>query len=376
MINDFPRYRLAEALTAQPVTPAGAGSGRFVLYGAGSKGRETLAVLRRQGCKVAAFIDRIGAGECEGVPIVTADSVEAAELAQDGCTAIVTVFNPGADPLPIHESLAAAGFSRIVGMVEARQLGLVNDAYWLGVVDAMTPPAAEAEWLFDKLADEQSRRALVEAIALRRTGDVRLLRSPSPSDQYTPVGVSLPRAHVRLVDGGAFDGDTILHLVAAGIEIDAVAAFEPDPANYATLARRARLGAPTAKATFWPCGLDAETRQMRFKADGLASSGMTEHGELLIQTVALDEALPDWNPTYVKLDIEGAEAGALRGMAETLRAARPALAVCVYHKPADLWKLPRLVDELLPGAAFFLRSHAWNGFDLVLYALPHEMATS
>ena len=376
MINDLSRDRLAEALAAQPVVPLGVGSGPFVLYGAGSKGRETLAVLRRQGCKVAAFIDRIGVGECEHVPIVAADSVEAAKLAKDGCTAIVAVFNPGADPLPIHESLAAAGFSRILGMVEARQFGLANDAYWLGAIDAMTPPAAEAEWLLDKLADDQSRRALVEAIAMRRTGDVRLLRSPSPSDQYTPVGVPLPRTHVRLVDGGAFDGDTILHLVAAGIRIDAVAAFEPDPVNYAALVRRGCVGAPAAEVTFWPCGLDAEARQMRFRAEGLASSGMTEHGELLIQTVALDEALPDWNPTYVKLDIEGAEGSALRGMAETLRTARPALAVCVYHKPADLWKLPRLVDELVPNAAFFLRSHAWNGFDLVLYAVPHEMATS
>lgn len=368
--------RLRAALAAQPVGPAGVGSGPCVLYGAGSKGRETLAALRGQGRHVAAFIDRSDVGECEGVPILAADSAEAARLAREGYPVIVTVFNPAADPQPIVESLAAAGFSRIVGMVGARQLGLVNDSYWLGAVDAMTPPPAEAEWLFGTLVDDQSRQTLVEAIALRRSGDMRWLRSPSPADQYTPAGVPLPQTHVRLVDGGAFDGDTILHFVAAGIDIEAVAAFEPDPANYAALVHRGRAAAPAAEMTFLPCGLDAETRQMRFKANGLASSGMTEHGELVIQTVALDEALPDWNPTYVKLDIEGAEGSALRGMAETLRAARPALAVCVYHKPADLWKLPRLVDELLPGASFFLRSHAWNGFDLVLYAVPHEMATS
>lgn len=350
------------------------GRGPFVLYGAGCKGRETLAVLRRQGRDVVAFIDRSGVGECEGVPIYAAASPEVGRLGRQGCTAIVTVFNPGADPLPIHETLAAAGFRRIVGMVEARQLGLANDAYWIGAVDAMTPPAAEAEWLFNALADDQSRQACTEAIALRRTGDVRWLRSPSPSDQYMPAGVPLSRTAVRFVDGGAFDGDTIVQLRSGGFQIAALAAFEPDPANYELLVRRARAAVPTAEATLWPCGLDATSRQVRFQANGLASSGIAERGELMIQTVAFDAALPNWKPTYVKLDIEGAEEDALRGMANTLHEARPAVAVCVYHKPADLWQLPRLVSEFLPNADFFLRSHAWNGFELVLYAIPREMA--
>ena len=233
-----------------------------------------------------------------------------------------------------------------------------------------------AEWLFAALADDLSRRTLVEAILLRRTGDVSQLRSPAPSEQYLPAGVPVPRTNVRFIDGGAFDGDTILQLLNAGISFEAVAAFEPDLANYATLVGRTTDSLGSAAATFWPCGLDATTRQVRFQADGLASSGIAENGEAIIQTVALDSALPRWNPTYVKLDIEGAEADALDGMAATIQAARPTLAVCVYHKPADLWKLPRVVTELLPNADLFLRSHAWNGFDLILYAVPREMAKS
>jgi hypothetical protein len=80
--------------------------------------------------------------------------------------------------------------------------------------------------------------------------------------------------------------------------------------------------------------------------------------------------MPSFNPSYVKLDIEGAEADALQGMANTIRSARPALAVCVYHRPADLWELPYLVDGLMPECRLYLRAHAWNGFELVLYAIP------
>jgi FkbM family methyltransferase len=164
-----------------------------------------------------------------------------------------------------------------------------------------------------------------------------------------------------------------LNMLAFGMEFEALAAFEPDPVNYTALIQRTREAVPAIAATFWPCGLDATTRQMRFHANGLASSGISDDGELVIQTVSFDEALTNWRPNYVKLDIEGAEASALRGMADTLRRARPAVAVCIYHKPADLWELPRQIDDLLPDSRLYIRSHAWNGFELVLYAVPREM---
>lgn len=376
MTADKARDRLTAALTARSPADRDSPPGPFVLYGAGSKGRETLKVLQKQGHEVRAFIDRDRCDEHAGVPILTPDDPAVLQFAAQGCTAIVTVFNPGVDPLPIHDLLADKGFPRVVGMVEARHFGLVSDVFWLAAPDQMVPPAHEAERLFESVADDLSRRTLEEAIVLRKTGDVRQLRSPTPLDQYVPSGVPIPRTNVRFVDGGAFDGDTIVQLLNAGIRFESVAAFEPDPLNYAALVERTKNPLGNIAATLWPCGLDAVPRQVRFSASGLASSGIAEQGSEVIQTVAVDTALRGWRPSYIKLDIEGAEADALRGMSATLQTARPAVAVCVYHKPADLWQLPRLVADLLPDADLFLRSHAWNGFDLVLYAVPREMAKS
>jgi FkbM family methyltransferase len=373
MTNEPTQEQLVAAMDAQPPTPGIVGAAPIALFGAGGKGRETLALLRQQGREVVAFLDSTSKGECDGIPILPPNDPAVKKLAHNGCTAVVTVFNPLVDPLPLHEMLQKVGFARTLGMVQARELGIARDAYWLTDSAAMTPPRAEAEWLYDNLADDQSRRTLIESIALRRTGDVRLLRSPSLSDQYCPVGIALPRKGLRMVDGGAFDGDTIVNMLASGIEFEALAAFEPDPTNYAALIERTRKAVPTIAASLWPCGLDATTRQMRFNAHGLASSGMSDRGALVIQTVSFDEALSNWRPNYIKLDIEGAEALALRGMADTIQRVRPAVAVCIYHKPADLWELPRLIDNLLPDSNLYIRSHAWNGFDLVLYAVPREM---
>lgn len=376
MTPDSDHERLHSLLTAPLTAVVPLSTAPLVLYGAGRKGRATLRLLREAGYHVAAMIDSTASMPCEGVPVLRLQDPEVASLARNGATAIVTIFNPGVDPLPVHHALATSGFGRIVGAVELCQLVSGTDAYWLATSDAMTPSVEEAGWLFDTLADKKSQETLVEAVGLRRTFCPTRLREPTTQDQYDPSGVPLLRSGVRLVDGGAFDGDTIAHLTAAGLQCDAIAAFEPDPANYATLGRYVAGRPPCKEISLWPCGLDRSTRQVRFHADGLASSGIADSGDIVIQTVSLDEALPCFGPTYVKLDIEGAEEAALQGMANTLRSFRPALAVCIYHKPADLWELPRLVDELLPDCQFFLRSHAWNGFDLVLYALPREMVTS
>jgi hypothetical protein len=85
--------------------------------------------------------------------------------------------------------------------------------------------------------------------------------------------------------------------------------------------------------------------------------------------VALDDVLPRFAPTFIKLDIEGAEIRALRGAAEMIQVHRPRVAACVYHLPGHLWEVPEYLRELLPENRLFLRYHGFNGFDAVAYAV-------
>jgi len=346
---------------------------KLVLYGAGNKGREVLNALRANGHAVDAFIDRRSLGEIDGLPVISPDEPRAKRLALNGHTAIVSVFNFAVDPLEVHATLETIGFQRVVGAVELRQHFVIGETYWLGSSAEMVPPAAIAKSLFHRFKDSESIFTLEDAIALRRTCDPRYLRRLSAFDQYAPSTVPTPKTALRFIDGGAYDGDTLLGLRKAGCGFDAVAAFEPDPHNFIRLAGHVRQGGSAKETFLFPCGLGSHTEQVRFRSQGLSSSAIAQDGESLIQVVAIDDCVPMFRPNYVKLDIEGAEASALKGMKNTIRESRPALAVCVYHKPSDLWEIPRLVDELLPDATFYLRAHAWNGFELVLYAIPNEM---
>jgi hypothetical protein len=76
------------------------------------------------------------------------------------------------------------------------------------------------------------------------------------------------------------------------------------------------------------------------------------------------------HPTFIKMDIEGAEMDALRGARETIQKHKPILSICVYHRQDDLWRVPLLIESMAEGYRFYLRPHDVDGWQLVCYAVP------
>jgi FkbM family methyltransferase len=341
-----------------------------VCYGAGGKGRQVSEMLQSAGVPVLGFIDREPREAIRGIPVYGLQDSIVAEFAAAGRLAVVSVFNHLVSAHPIRDSLANAGFQRIVGFGELCQTIPVPDTYWLAEIKQMLPHVADSEWLRGRLADNESRKLLSACLDARTAADATLLPPPSVSDQYYPEDIPLPRHNVHFVDVGAYHGETIAGLIATGFELTEVTAFEPDHANFRQLVRAASGLSSDIRTYLYPCGLSDSQRFVRFDARGEASDLGVDIGKETAMLVALDQVMPRGNPSYVKFDIEGGEAAALGGARDTIRRSRPALAVAVYHRPADLWQLPRMIDDLLPDSHFFLRLHGHHGFDLVLYAVP------
>ena len=86
----------------------------------------------------------------------------------------------------------------------------------------------------------------------------------------------------------------------------------------------------------------------------------------------MDEILAGLSPTYIKFDVECAEHDALVGGSRTISANMPVLAVCLYHRPEDLWDLPLLVRSIRPDYRFYVRRHSDERWETVLYAVPAD----
>ena len=81
----------------------------------------------------------------------------------------------------------------------------------------------------------------------------------------------------------------------------------------------------------------------------------------ILEVDAIDNVLAGGRATFIKMDIEGAELDALKGAEKTIRAWRPLLAICAYHKPEDRW---------------YLRAYRREAIEVVLYAIPPERQES
>lgn len=81
----------------------------------------------------------------------------------------------------------------------------------------------------------------------------------------------------------------------------------------------------------------------------------------------MDEYLEE-KCTILKMDIEGSELKALNGARKIITEQKPKLAICVYHRPDDLYMIPELIHDLVPEYRFKIRQHAYSPFETVLYA--------
>ena len=343
----------------------------IVIYGAGNCGRNLARVAKDQGIRVLAFLDARAEslGAIEGIPCLSPVGEETRSFAGRGIPAVIAVFNYAADPTPIITLLKEAGYASIISYYEIHErLGMAPE-FWLAPRHGLYERREEILGGLDLFQDPVSRQVYHDHLALRLTFDQSLLASPAIKTQYAPPDIPAPRQPLRLVDGGAFVGDTVDFFIDQGFRMEAVAAFEPDMINFRKLVEASsRYTKAGIETLLYPCGLGAETGMLRFQGGQGAGSQLTESGDLHVQVLALDDVMPNFNPTLIKLDIEGAEPDALRGASRTINQCMPDLAVCVYHTPAHLWELPGLIRAKFPSYRLSIRSHRFNGFDTVLYA--------
>ena len=341
-----------------------------LIYGAGNKGKQVAAFLVDRGHEVIGLADAAanGAETWLGLPIRRLEDWRT-KGTDRSATIVVAIHNCHVDMAPLLAWLAQGATARIVNPVEFQAIfsRQFPDSYWLAGPEAYDGQDDNLTDLEELLADDTSRDLLRRVVEFRLTGNYAALPAPTPTEQYCPADLPRWLQPLRFVDAGAFTGDTLRQFKRCGHEFEQIVAFEPDPENFGHLSR---CVADLGGGICLPCGLSDTTRQLRFAAEGTGASRIADDGQQFVQCVALDEALPGFRPTLIKMDIEGAEPDALQGAARTIAACRPALAISVYHRPAHLWTIALLIDQWRLGYRFYLRMHGHSSFDLVLYALP------
>ena len=160
-----------------------------------------------------------------------------------------------------------------------------------------------------------------------------------------------------------------------GTRVSQALALEPDPVSFARLKHNLTVAGDdiAGRTQALQAAVDEASGRRAFCGLGHQGSGFGETGDM-VETVTVDDLvaanIPPQQRLYIKFDVEGAEAGALRGAARTIAQRLPFLAVSAYHRPEDLWALARQIASYHDEYRFKLGSHGADGADLMIYAVP------
>ncbi len=228
---------------------------------------------------------------------------------------------------------------------------------------------------FSLLADAESRSTYFTHLSW-------LLGQPAVAEVHAADSTYFDSRLIQLgpreffVDGGAFNGDTLnTFLDLTQQKFDRIVAFEPDLQNYRAMA--AAIGQlqdeVRSRIELRNSALGRQRGRTRFAAGCGELSRCSDAGGTEVEIEAMDDSLAGSIPTYIKLDIEGAEPDAIRGAETLIRRHSPKLAVCVYHEPEHLWSLPLLIRSINDSYRLYLRYYR-DTADLVCHAKPANAA--
>ncbi len=344
------------------------------VYGFGATGKCVVDQLLDGGShNLRLIVDR---GKCgstyRGIPIVSLPQIkDQCDPSKTNC--LIGLHNHYVDTGKLYEELAAAGFKNIYSIGNCSTIGIhvrLPNGYWLDPDFRLEDHRQELQDVSRLLADAESRHILQQIVAYRDSGDLRQCPVPSSLDEYMPHDLPRYSDPLRLIDCGAFTGVAIEKFISAGHVLESLVAFEPDLSNYEKLTKK-DFGA--TRSLCLPLGVWSSGAQLRFSDQGTMGSAISADGHTVIQCVAIDDALKNFFPNLIKLDVEGAEVEALRGAQATIESQRPNLCVSVYHKPGHLFEIPLLIKAWNPDYQFHLRVHEFNTFGVVLYCLNPKL---
>ncbi len=341
------------------------------LFGAGGAASWALQGFIREGIEINGFLDdnANNLNKIDGFPIYLPNSEEIDISTRANSKVVFMVMNPNVEVDKIEKRMLDLGWKEFISFEDFVNQEYINNGKRCSMLDPIPfennkTSVHEARSL---LSDKESLK-LFDAFISFCCQD-KVYDFPAISQKpYFPTDLPRWSENLRIIDCGAYTGDTILSALENKYKIESCYCFEPDPGNFSKLVKTLKT---IPNSYCWPCGVFSCNKTFKFSSGGDTGSSISHEGDISIQCVALDDVIPNCSPNLIKFDIEGSEQAALKGAKNLIRKYRPMMAISVYHLSTDIWKIPLYINSIIgPRAKYFLRKHSRSIADTVLYIYP------
>jgi FkbM family methyltransferase len=295
-----------------------------------------------------------------GIQLLKSDSVDKNALIINCSTSI--------SPISVKRNFQQKNFHCVVDYFE-----LTETPYCLNLPDFSIETQNDytlhiKNWseVYERLSDELSKKTFEDILLFRLTCNPGFMNNYSVrlKDQY--LEYFMEYSHEVMVDAGAFDGDTAELFCLEYPDYKSVHLFEPSEINISKAKKRLEN---FERIEYHNSGLSDAEGAVLFEDDLGSSSKVSETGDSKILVDRLDKLITQ-PVTLIKMDIEGWEIPALIGCKNHISQNNPKLAIAVYHKAEDFWKIPELVLSMNNNYGIYLRHYTEGWSETVMFFKP------
>ncbi|MBR5223724.1 MAG: FkbM family methyltransferase [Clostridia bacterium] len=218
--------------------------------------------------------------------------------------------------------------------------------------DFLHKNAETLKWVYDRLADETSRKTFENIIYYKLSGKINYLLDCEVS-QDEPYTSFLKLNNDSFLDLGAYNGDTALDFAKRCKNYNSITAVEPDKKTFKKL-----LLNTEHLENFKPINacISDKCETVNFKMLGGRNSVLGD-GKDQINAITVDSL--NFAPTYIKMDVEGEEVAAINGAKQTILSHKPKMLISAYHRTDDLITIPKAVLDIRDDYKIYIRHFSY-----------------
>ncbi|MBR2042776.1 MAG: FkbM family methyltransferase [Clostridia bacterium] len=213
----------------------------------------------------------------------------------------------------------------------------------------------ELKTVYNLLADDLSKKVFENTVYYKLTGKSKYLTEIETSRDEAFELLNLKGE--SFLDLGAFNGDTVEEFLKYSPDYKEITAVEPDSRNFRKLSLNTQ-GVENITLINAAVGENQGSIQMaKNKGRGNSQTGKTVE----VSCITVDSLSA--SPSYIKIDVEGAELSAIRGGKNTIEK-KPKMQIAAYHRSEDLFSIPLEVLKVNLSYKIYMRKHkalpAWD----------------
>lgn len=281
----------------------------------------------------------------------------------------IILWTATGSPLQVKNRLDELGFKNISyqALLKYSSLDLIEPPFISDFEDNFSQNRDKYLNTYALLADELSKEIFTKVINFKISGDYSFMQgfTNNHEGQYFDKAILPDFKNISFLDGGGYVGDTAEEVIKNYPDFKKIWLIEPIPENLRIAKRVLNY---YENIEFIPYGLGEKQETLYFNEEKSFST-VYGNGTQSVEINTIDNIVIE-SVDYIKLDIEGAEQDALLGAKETILNYHPTLAVCIYHKAEDWYKIPELVFSIRGDYKVYLRHYMEGIFESVMYFVP------